>query len=135
MLANLMKSNSNLDQAKLVESLTKIAKNDGFLSLRDILELDTKILDNMIFQRKINDQKIEASEAFESEDIVADPYTYMKIKVKKYRMNGEENCLVQMIDETKNILYQNSQGKNKFLQIINATVSHELKNPLNAIIS
>lgn len=66
MLANLMKSNSNLDQAKLVESLTKIAKNDGFLSLRDILELDTKILDNMIFQRKINDQKIEASEAFES---------------------------------------------------------------------
>ena len=66
MLANLMKSNSNSDQAKLVESLTKIAKNDGFLSLRDILELDTKILDNMIFQRKINDQKIEASEAFES---------------------------------------------------------------------
>lgn len=66
---------------------------------------------------------------------MADPYTYMKIKVKKYRMNGEENCLVQMIDETKNILYHNSQGKNKFLQIINATVSHELKNPLNAIIS
>lgn len=39
-----------------------------------------------------------------------------------------------MVDETKNILYADAQGKNKFLQIINATVSHELRNPLNSII-
>ena len=63
-----------------------------------------------------------------------DPFTYLKIKVKNYKMNGENNVLIQMVDETKNILYIDSQGKNKFLQIINATVSHELKNPLNSII-
>ena len=39
-----------------------------------------------------------------------------------------------MIDETKNILYSDSKDKNIFLQMINATVSHELRNPLNSVI-
>ena len=46
-------------------------------------------------------------------------------------MNGEENTLVQMIDETKSIIYHD---KTNYLQVVNATVSHELRNPLNAII-
>ena len=36
-----------------------------------------------------------------------------------------------MIDETKSIIYHD---KTNYLQVVNATVSHELRNPLNAII-
>jgi hypothetical protein len=39
-----------------------------------------------------------------------------------------------MIDETKNILYSDSRDKNNFLQMINTTVSHQLRNPLNSVI-
>ena len=59
----------------------------------------------------------------------------MQVKCKKYKMMGEENCLIQMIDQTKNIMYQDSRNKNQFLQMINATVSHEMRTPLNSIIS
>lgn len=39
-----------------------------------------------------------------------------------------------MIDQTNLIINTNLQEDNKFLGMINATVSHELRNPLNAII-
>jgi signal transduction histidine kinase len=39
-----------------------------------------------------------------------------------------------MIDQTNLVLFNNLQEDNKFLSMINATVSHELRNPLNAII-
>jgi len=42
--------------------------------------------------------------------------------------------LIQMIDQTNLVMYANLQEDNKFLGMINATVSHELRNPLNAII-
>lgn len=62
----------------------------------------------IVFRTIFKDQKIEKKEVFEAQDIESDPYSYIKIKVKKYRMNGEENSLIQMIDETQNIMYQNS---------------------------
>ena len=78
-------------------------------------------------EKIVDDDDVDKDEIFE-------PYSYLKIKTKDYRMSGEQNCMIQMIDETKNIMYQDSRGKNKFLQMINATVSHELRNPLNSII-
>lgn len=42
--------------------------------------------------------------------------------------------LIQIIDQTNLILFANLQEDNKFLGLVNATVSHELRNPLNAII-
>ena len=43
--------------------------------------------------------------------------------------------LIQMIDQTNLILFTNLQEDNKLLGLINQTVSHELRSPLNAIIS
>jgi signal transduction histidine kinase len=38
-----------------------------------------------------------------------------------------------MIDITGNILHNQQKTQNEFLQLINACVSHDLRNPLNSI--
>jgi hypothetical protein len=60
------------------------------------------MLDHLVFKKVAINEKSNVEE--EKEDEIPDAYTYIQIKVKKYFMNGEENCLIQMIDETKNIM-------------------------------
>ena len=43
--------------------------------------------------------------------------------------------LLRIIDVTSYILYTEFKAKNQFTSLINACVSHELRNPLNSIIS
>jgi len=43
--------------------------------------------------------------------------------------------LVSLIDVTDTVNYDLSKEQNELLSLINATVSHELRNPLNAIVS
>lgn len=40
-----------------------------------------------------------------------------------------------MIDVTKEVLYNKANGEKKLLALINATVSHEMRNPINSIYS
>ena len=41
--------------------------------------------------------------------------------------------MLQIIDITGNILYQQQKSQNELLAMINVCVSHELRNPLNSI--
>jgi signal transduction histidine kinase len=41
--------------------------------------------------------------------------------------------MLQIIDITGNILYQQQKTQNELLAMINVCVSHELRNPLNSI--
>ena len=41
--------------------------------------------------------------------------------------------VIQIIDVTAQVLYDNTNAEVKLLQLINACVSHEMRNPLNAI--
>lgn len=59
----------------------------------------------------------------------------MTIRVKTYRQNDEETKILQLIDVTNYILYTEFKAKNQFTSLINACVSHELRNPLNSIIA
>jgi len=43
--------------------------------------------------------------------------------------------MLQFIDITKSIMYEDVNLQNEFLTVTNATVSHELRNPLQAIIT
>ena len=43
--------------------------------------------------------------------------------------------LVQIVDVSKSMLYDQVSAKSQFLTLINATVSHEMKNPLNSILN
>ena len=52
------------------------------------------------------------------------PLTYMQ----------QERVMVHIIDVSDSILYDQSKEQNEMLSILNATVSHELRNPLNSIL-
>lgn len=41
--------------------------------------------------------------------------------------------MMQIIDISKDIMYSIANGEKKLLALINATVSHEMRNPLNSI--
>lgn len=48
-------------------------------------------------------------------------------------VNGEHSSCIQIIDITTNIKIQQLNGEKQTLQLVNATVSHEMRNPLNSI--
>jgi len=43
--------------------------------------------------------------------------------------------MIKVVDVSKEVLYDKSREKNELLTLINATVSHELRNPLNSIVA
>ena len=43
--------------------------------------------------------------------------------------------MLQIIDISNEILYDQSKAENEFLSIINASVSHEMRNTLNSIMA
>lgn len=43
--------------------------------------------------------------------------------------------MLQFIDISKSILYDNQKAQNQGLEMINACVSHEMRNPLNSIVA
>jgi signal transduction histidine kinase len=51
------------------------------------------------------------------------------------RQDGERyKTLIQIIDMSDKILYNEVKAEQSFLTLINATVSHELRNPLASLI-
>ena len=45
----------------------------------------------------------------------------------------EDFKVIQIIDVSSDVLYDHKNAEIKLLQLINACVSHEMRNPLNAI--
>jgi signal transduction histidine kinase len=60
---------------------------------------------------------------------------YVQVKVTTISYLDQVKKIVQMNDISGTILYHKEQSQNQFLQLINACVSHELRNPLNSIIA
>jgi len=63
------------------------------------------------------------------------PPRYVQLKLTPYEQNGEQASMVQIIDVSTRILYDQTRADNKFLSLMNACVSHELRNPLNSIVA
>jgi signal transduction histidine kinase len=49
--------------------------------------------------------------------------------------NGKKLKLIQIVDVSHHILYTEFKAKVEFTSLINACVSHELRNPLNSIMA
>ena len=54
---------------------------------------------------------------------------------KKIKYDGEDAYIVYFKDVTFGVLYEQIKAQKSFQEIINATISHEMRNPLNSIIS
>ena len=60
---------------------------------------------------------------------------YFSIKLNKLELFGDSFKVINLQDQTVNILFNISQGEKKILQLINACVSHEMRNPINSILA
>mmetsp|Transcript_41682 Transcript_41682/g.63696 ORF Transcript_41682/g.63696 Transcript_41682/m.63696 type:complete len:109 (-) Transcript_41682:1514-1840(-) len=60
---------------------------------------------------------------------------FVQLNVKKYIRNDVNYTLIQIIDVSKRLLYNKISAKQEFLQLINSTISHETRNPLNSIVN
>ena len=45
-----------------------------------------------------------------------------------------QKMLIQLIDVSDKILYNESKAEQSFITLINAAISHELRNPLNSLV-
>jgi signal transduction histidine kinase len=48
--------------------------------------------------------------------------------------SNSSKILIQLIDMSDKILYTESKAEQSFLTLINAAISHELRNPLNSLV-
>ena len=57
------------------------------------------------------------------------------IKINRLVGENENEVMVSILDTSHEILCNQEKAHNELLTMINATVSHELRNPLNAIVA
>ena len=60
---------------------------------------------------------------------------FFNIKVNELGGKNENEIMVTLIDTSQEVLRQKEQAHNELMVMINATVSHELRNPLNSIVA
>jgi signal transduction histidine kinase len=94
---------------------------------------------------------VETKESFSLEDITkiyearnfkdkiflirSDIDQYMQIKFKLLKRKDEDMVMLQFIDISKSILLDIEKASNQILEMVNACVSHEMRNPLNSIVA
>ena len=67
--------------------------------------------------------------------VEGDVTRYMQIKVTKFFFQNKIKEMFQINDISAAIMYDQQQAKSTLLALINACVSHELRNPLNSIMA
>jgi hypothetical protein len=119
-------SSSSQDGGKKVFSANV---NESHFSLNDLIQnKKSDFFNDKIFEIKIkkedNDQK----------------FKYVQIKTQEVKdsqckgRNKGKKILVQLIDVSDKMLYNEVKAEQEFLTLINATVSHELRNPLSSLV-
>ena len=58
---------------------------------------------------------------------------FFQIKIIKLVGENNNQVMIQITDSSSQILFDKQKQHNELLQTINATVNHEIRNPLNSI--
>ena len=116
------------------DSMTEPKKDfveEQYLSFDQLLEMESNKLEQTIFKMKFSDLETGTGTGLN----IQQQYQFIQFRVKDYEKGDQKMKLLQIIDVTSYILYTEFKAKNQFTSLINACVSHELRNPLNSIIS
>ena len=81
----------------------------------------------------IEEKKEEEENLDESDKEKIRKYKYVQIKVQDYLGQTSRQKIVQINDMTASVMFNIAQGEKQLLSLINATVSHEMRNPINSI--
>lgn len=60
-------------------------------------------------------------------------FGYVSIRRHVVKTHFSENIVLEIADISQKILYDKAMGERKLLSLINTTVSHEMRNPINSI--
>ena len=88
--------------------------------------MDNAELSKIVFQKLSNEEAVSDAN---SKDI------YFSVDVKKLTVNNHTFVLLKIDDTTISVHFDLSKGEKKILQLVNACVSHEMRNPLNSILA
>ena len=102
-----------------------------YFSIDQLILMDSEKLECTVFSINQSNSDIQTA----SVNSLQPQSQYIQLKVKDYKIGDKEMKLMQIIDVTHHILYTEFKAQNQFISLINACVSHELRNPLNSIIS
>ena len=92
-----------------------------------MLELNGSQLESIVFTLRLSNQSAKDSSQINQH--------YVQLKSKEFYSNGKRMKMIQIVDVTHHILYTEYKAKAEFTSMINACVSHELRNPLNSIMA
>lgn len=105
------------------------------LSLKDLLDNKYSYLQDKVFEIDLQDD-------LQNSEVDAHNFKYVQIKMKKIKSTSlkasdkkKKRNLIQIINISDKILYNEVKAENFFATLINAAISHELRNPLNSLIS
>lgn len=91
-------------------------------SLKDLFELDEKTLESKMFQLVV-------PLAVEGKTI----FKYVQIQRREINNFFSKNTFLQIVDISQKVMLNFAVGEKRLISVINATVSHEMRNPVNAI--
>ena len=126
-----------------LETVQKLFKDgEKALSLNEIIQTRSHNLEKLIFEIDQSSSSLPDEEGFSQVGNISVKQT-VQIKMNQIEEDGDQ-MLIQLVDMTEHMAlselknnYQFNQfkSKNEVLSMINACVSHELRNPLNSIIA
>ena len=58
---------------------------------------------------------------------------YVQFKLTEITLKNKKMSMIQILDISDSIMYQQEKNHTEQLSLLNATISHELRNPLNSI--
>ena len=61
-------------------------------------------------------------------------FKYVYLKIIKLKNHEQERVLIQIIDMSHKMLYNEVKAEQHFSMLMNGAVSHELRNPLYALV-
>jgi hypothetical protein len=93
--------------------------SDILFSLNNLMDKDLSFLTDKVFELVFTNQS-------------SNNFKYVVIKMKKF--SRKNKFLIQIIDMSDKMLYNEIKAEKSFLALINAAVSHELRNPLSSLI-
>ena len=113
-------------------TIYKNTATEKLYSLRDLIHRKHNYFSDKVFEIQFRGD--EADQAFR----------FIQIKVSKIIQHEKTNegqtervnkILVQLIDVSDKMLYNEAKAEQQFVALINGAISHELRNPLNSIIT
>ena len=117
-------------ELNVADLATKVFTFEKKLSQKDITKMKEEVKDigaiikNLPSMKGIDDEYIPK-------------FKFFQIKKSKLKISGDENekSMICFIDISQKILYDSSRAEGELLSLINSTISHEMRNPLNSIIN